>query len=140
MSGDGSTTVFWGDGETRFRISIGGFAELQEKINGRRAAAGLPGVGPSTLANAIRANDAWPDDVRDILRIGLVGAGMKPHEAHRKLVLYFDRRPPVESYLAAFAVLVGAFVGIADDDLKKKTTTAEPTSPSPSAAYTPTGP
>ena len=139
MSADGSTTLFWGDDETRFRLGIGEFRELQERVNARRAAAGLPGTGPSTLANAIRANDAWPDDVRDVLRIGLVGAGMKPAEAHRKLAQYFDRRPPAESYLAAFAVLVGAFLGVPGDELDvKKKTTPDPTSPSPSPGSTPT--
>jgi Phage tail tube protein, GTA-gp10 len=140
MSSDGTTTLFWGDDETSFRIGIGEFRELQERVNARRAAAGLPAVGPSTLANTIRANDAWPDDVRDVLRIGLVGAGMTPAEAHRKLVQYFDRRPPAESYLVAFAALVGAFLGVPGDeiDVKKKTPTPDPTNPSPSQSSTPT--
>ena len=113
---------------------------MQERVNARRAAANLPGVGPTTLANAIRTNNAWPDDVRDVLRIGLVGAGMPGGEAHLKLVQYFDRRPPADSYLVAFAVLVGAFLGVPGDeiDVKKKTTTPDPTGPSPSPASTPT--
>ena len=72
--------------------------------------------------------------MRDVLRVGLVGAGMPPAEAHRKLVQYFDRRPPAESYLVAFAALVGAFLGVPGDelDVKKKTPTSDPTNPSPS--------
>ena len=140
MSGDGSVTLFWGDDETAFRLGIGEFRELQERVNARRAAAGLPAVGPSTLANSIRGNDAWPDDVRDVLRIGLVGAGMAPAEAHRKLVQYFDRRPPADSYLVAFAVLVGAFLGVPGDelDIKKKTRRKRRTRPSPSQSSTET--
>jgi len=134
---DGSTTLFWGDEEHRFRIAIGEFRELQEKINGRRAASGLPAIGPTTLANSIRANDAWPDDVRDVLRIGLIGGGKKPHEAHQLLVQYFDRRPPADSYLVAFAVLVGAFLGAPDDEIIKKKT-MNPTSQSKSAGSTAT--
>jgi hypothetical protein len=128
----GTTTLFWGDGENTFRIGIGEFRELQERLTARRAAFGLPAIGPQTFANSIRARDAWPDDVRDVLRIGLVGAGMKPGEAHLKLAAYFDRRPPAESYLAAYQVFAGAFVGVPDDELKKKTT-PDPTNPSTSA-------
>lgn len=141
MSADGSTTLFWGDGDNNFRIAIGEFRELQERINARRSAVGLPAIGPTTLANAIRGNDAWPDDVRDVLRVGLVGGGMAPSEVHRKLAQYFDRRPPAESYLVAFTVLVSAFLGVPGDeiDLKKKTTTQpDPTSPSPFQGSTPT--
>jgi hypothetical protein len=141
MSADGVTTVFWGAGETAFRIGIGEFRELQERINGRRGAFGLAAIGPQTFANQIRANDAWPDDVRDVLRIGLIGAGMKPAEAHRQLVQYFDRGPRAESYLAAFAVFAGAFLGAPGDDmLKKKTTTPDPTHRSSTQNSTATAP
>lgn len=141
MSADGSLSVFWGDGETRFKIAIGEFRELQEKVNGRRAAMGLPGIGPQEFSNALRTNNAWPDDVRDVLRVGMVGGGMTPAAAHRKLVLYFDHRPPVESYQTAFAVFAAAFVGAPGDEmLKKKTATTDPTSLSPSPEFTATAP
>jgi hypothetical protein len=138
MSADGGATVFWGAGETAFRIGIGEFRELQERINGRRGAFGLPAIGPQTFANQIRTNDAWPDDVRDVLRIGLIGAGMKPAEAHRQLVQYFDRRPPADSYKAAFAVFVAAFLGVPGDEIIKKKTTVDPTVPSPTQNSTAT--
>lgn len=140
MSGDGSVTLFWGDEEHAFRLGIGEFRELQERVNARRAAQGLPAIGPSALGTDIRTNNAWPDDVRDILRIGLIGGGVKPADAHRLLIQYFDRRPPAENYLAAFAVLIGAFVGVPGDEIsiKKKTETMETTAPSPSPDSTPT--
>ena len=141
MSGDGSTTLFWGDGENKFRIGIGEFRELQERVCARRAAMGLPAIGPSTLGQEIRTNNAWPDDVRDVLRIGLIGGGMTPADAHRKLGQYFDRRPPAESYLAAFGVLMGAFVGVPGDEItskKKRKARPAPTAPSPSADSTQT--
>lgn len=142
MSADASVSLFFGDGEQRFRIAIGEFRELQEKVNGRRIEAGMPAIGPTTLANLLRANDAWPDDVRDVLRIGLVGGGMKPAEAHRLLVRHFDGKPPIEFYLTAFTVLMAAFVGVAGDEVqsKKKTMETAPTGPSSSPAYMPTAP
>ena len=93
MSADGSISLIWGDGEHVFRLAIGQFRELQEKVNGRRLALGGQMVGPMSLLNQLRANDAWPDDIRDVLRLGLIGGGMKPPEAHRMLVSYFDANP-----------------------------------------------
>lgn len=142
MSADASVELFFGDAEYKFRIGIGEFRELQEKVNSRRIAMGLSATGPTTLANALRANDAWPDDVRDVLRIALVGGGMKPNAAHRLLVRYFDDRPPMEFYLTAFTVLMAAFVGVKGDEIasKKKTETTMETVPSSSPIYTPTAP
>lgn len=141
MSTDGSIDWFFGDAMQKFRMGIGEFRELQEKINGRRHAVGFPVIGPKTLGALLRENDAWPDDVRDILRIGLVGAGMKPADAHRMLVLHFDQSPPAENYLIAYMVLISAFVGVPEDVKKKKTPKkrkTKATNPSTSPEYTAT--
>jgi hypothetical protein len=129
VSADGSVTLVWGDGETKFRFAIGQFRELQEKVNARRIAIGAAPVGPMSLLALLRAQDAWPDDVRDVLRIGLVGAGMPIKEAHRKLVSYFDSSPPFEHMLTGYAVLFAGLVGVPDEDKTdaKKKTTSTPT-------------
>jgi len=120
MSSDGGIALFWGDGEQTFRLGIGQFRELQEKINLRRLAIGAPIVGPMALVNALRANDAWPDDIRDVLRLGLVGGGKTPAEAHRLLAHYFDAVPPLENMRPAFVVLMAGLAGAPGDDAKKK--------------------
>jgi len=120
MSADGSITLVWGDGENKFRFAIGEFRELQEKINGRRVAIGAPMVGPMALLKLLRANDAWPDDIRDVLRIGLVGAGMPIKDAHRKLLTYFDAKPPLESVLVAHTVLLAGLAGAPGDEIESK--------------------
>lgn len=123
MSADGKVTLVWGDGENEFRFAIGQFRELQERVNARRQAIGAPIVGPMSLLNLLKTRDAWPDDVRDILRIGLVGAGMSLQDAQRKLVLYFDNRPLIENYRPAYTILAVGLVGDPNDqaDAKKKT-------------------
>lgn len=138
MSADGSVTLVWGDGENKFRYGIGQFRELQEKINQRRLAIGAPLVGPMSLINLLRARDAWPDDVRDVLRIGLTGAGMSIGDAHRKLVSYFDPAPPLEHMLPAYTVLLAGFVGVPEDQLSvKKKTTRKPRMRSTSRSSSP---
>ena len=49
MSADGSITLPWGDGDHVFRLAIGGFRELQEKVNGRRVAIGARDGGRSRV-------------------------------------------------------------------------------------------
>jgi hypothetical protein len=146
MSADGGITLFWGDDEHRFRLAIGEFRELQECVNLRRLKIGAGIVGPMSLLNSLRISDAWPDDVRDILRLGLVGGGMEPKGAHRLLRTYFDdvdRYPPLTHMRPAFLILTAGFTGpieARDDDAQKKsgkgTMSPDPTTPSTSDAST----
>ena len=126
MSADGSISLVWGDGEEHvFRFAIGQFRELQEKVNGRRIAIGAPMVGPMSLVRLLQANDAWPDDVRDIIRIGLLGGGMKQADVHRLMANHFDGTPPLEHMKPAFTVLLAGLAGAPGetDDAKKKPAT-----------------
>jgi hypothetical protein len=139
VSADGSAVLVWGDGPNKFRFAIGEFRELQERINERRIRIGAPVVGPMSLLATLRAKDAWPDDVRDVLRIGLVGGGMPIKDAHRRLVLYFDNKPPLEHMLTAYAALFAGLVGVPEEsgvDVKKKTQAPTQTSPSTSEEFT----
>jgi len=140
VSADGSISLIWGDGEHVFRLAIGQFRELQEKVNGRRLALGGQMVGPMSLLNQLRANDAWPDDIRDVLRLGLIGGGMKPPEAHRMLVNYFDATAPLEHMKPAFAVLLAGLAGSPGEssDAKKKTSPEAGTNQSTSGESTAT--
>jgi hypothetical protein len=144
MSSDGAIELVWGDGEQRFRLGIGQFRELQERVNGRRLAIGAPMVGPMSLANALRANDAWPDDVREVLRLGLIGGGMEPPAAHRAMVNYFDGKPVLPHMKPAFLVLFAGLAGPPDEVLaKKKSRRRRPTTrmrPSTSQGSTETAP
>jgi hypothetical protein len=139
MSGDGGLELFWGDDNQRFRLAIGQFRELQEKVNLRRIRIGAPMVGPMDLVRQLQANNAWPDDVRDVIRLGLVGGGMEPIAAHRLLVAYFDdvdRHPLLSHMKPAFTILLAGLTGpVEQADAKKKTkTSGEPTSDSPSTS------
>ena len=120
MSGDGSVELFFGDGPHRFRFAIGQFRELQEKVNARRVAIGAPVIGPGSLLQQLRENNVWPDDLRDILRLGLTGGGMSGPDAHRLLVNYFDEAPPQEHVTTAFVALFAGLVGVPDDEIASK--------------------
>ncbi len=129
MSSDASISLFWGDAEQSFRFGIGQFRELQDKVNTRRLAIGAPVVGPMALLNALRANDAWPDDIRDVLRLGLIGGGKSFSEAHRMMLRYFDDTPPLEHMRPAFVVLMAGLAGAPGDEAKKKPEAAGTSTP-----------
>lgn len=122
MSADGSVELVWADEPRKFRIAIGEFRSLQESINERRVEIGAEPAGPSTILTALRTNNAWPDDVRDVLKAGLVGGGLAYDKAQRLLVRHFDNKPLLAHTKTAFLVLLAALVGVPDDEPAKKKT------------------
>jgi hypothetical protein len=126
MSRDGSITLAWGDGEHRFRLAIGQLRELQEKCD----------AGPAEIAGRL-ADGRWRvNDVRETVRLGLIGGGMTPGDAHHRTVRYVDERPWLESLPAAQAVIMAALVGapeepVGKDQAAEAQTEAPEASPSP---------
>lgn len=133
MSRDGSLTIVWGDGEHRFRLAIGQLRELQEKTN----------AGPQEVLDRLSTRLWRVDDVRETLRLGLVGGGMPPGDAYRLVVRYVDGRPLMESVQPAQAVLIAALVGSPEEPVGKKAkaakapTEATTASPSPQSMAMP---
>jgi hypothetical protein len=130
MSRDGSISLTWGDGEHRFRLAIGQLRELQEKCD----------AGPAEIAGRL-ADGRWRvNDVRETVRLGLVGGGMAPGDAHKLTTRYVDERPWLESVPAAQAVLMAALVGVPEEPVGKdqaaEAETEAPTDASPSPLST----
>ncbi|MHC2578231.1 hypothetical protein ACVI1J_009679 [Bradyrhizobium diazoefficiens] len=117
--------LIWGSGLQSFKFGLGQFRALQENVNRRRLAIGAPPVGPMDLVEQLKAKNVWPDDLRDILRLGLIGGGMSPRDAHLEMAQSFDDTPPVEHVKPALSVLLAGLVGppseTVPDDGKKKT-------------------
>ena len=105
MSADATIELRWADGDHRFRLPLGQLRELQDKC----------GAGPLRIAHRLRGDDWLVDDVREPIRLGLIGAGMKPTEALTLVLRYVDARPLYESVLTALAVLSAALFGVPED-------------------------
>lgn len=101
MSRDASISFEWADGEHTFRLPIGQLRELQEKT----------GVGPLRLFQRLMEGSWMVDDAREIMRLGLIGGGMKPDEALRLVKRYVDARPLMEAQSPAMLVLGAALHG-----------------------------
>lgn len=74
------------------------------------------------------------DDIRETIRLGLIGAGMSPTDAFVAVSRYVDQtdtHPPVDNIGIAAAILIHALTGPKDDPLGKqppeKKTTMEAT-------------
>lgn len=134
MSRDGSISLDWGNDRHRFRLGIGELRELQEEINRPRAKIGAPLVGPGTLWRSLQSYDAWKDEVREVIRLGLIGGGMKPLDALGLVRRYVDERPLVESSIHATAILGAALFGPPDEALEGKEEAAETTKTTGSAS------
>lgn len=127
MSRDGSTTFFYGDAEHRFVLTIGGLQELEEKCN----------AGGEEILLRILSRRQRTLELREILRLGLIGGGMAPAEVNVLLGRYFDppERPKLEAKEPAARILSAALQGAPDEPLGK----AEPAGENATATATPAG-
>lgn len=116
MSGHGNVTFDWGDGTYTFRLGLKEVRELQEnpRIN----------LGPLALFRRIE-NDQWLiDDLREVIRLGLIGGGVKPDKATKLIYRYFDDFPPIDHKIPAMTILSAFLIGDPADPVGK-TTAAE---------------
>jgi hypothetical protein len=111
MAVNGEIELQWGDGEHKFNIAkLKCILELEEKC----------GVGVAEIYQRISTGKWKFNDIRETLRLGLIGAGMMPDKALRLINRYCDDRPWTESLLTAQAVLIAAMVGVPGDEFAKK--------------------
>jgi hypothetical protein len=111
VSADGSARVETAfGGETRvFRLGIDELRLLQAKT----------GYGPERLFTRLATGDWFVDDIRETIKLGLEGAGMKPADAHVLVVRYVEKRPLSESIPVAMTALAAALRGPEDDPAGK---------------------
>lgn len=95
---DARHTMVFGDGEYAFRLAIAQLLELQE----------LTKSGPLELYDRLRGRDWRVQDIREPIRLGLIGAGMAPTDAVRLVQRYVEQRPLLESVPVAAIVVMRA--------------------------------
>lgn len=124
MSANGSITFDWADGEHTFRLAIGHLRELQDKTD----------CGPMQVFDRLSSKSWRVDDVREVIRLGLIGGGMKPLDALVLTKRYVDEQGInlVENALAAQNILLAALVGVRDDQVGAQKKTPQVVQPSDS--------
>lgn len=110
MSRDASVTLTWGDGDYAFRLAWGQLSELQEKCD----------AGPFVILERLTEGRWKVQDISNVIRLGLIGGGMKPVEALKLVRSYVEDRPPMENLMFAQAILAAGVMGAPDEDAVKK--------------------
>lgn len=131
---NGRIELEFADGTYGFRLAIGELEELQEKT----------GVGPYALLRRLLANDWKVDDVRQTIRLGLIGDGLDPIKSKKLVERYVDQRSDwLNNAMIAQAIVSAALVGAPEEEPGKSVEPeAEtealnfPTDALPSASFT----
>jgi hypothetical protein len=122
MSRAADVTFDWADGTYRFRLPYGQLAELQERT----------GCGPQLLLQRV-VDGAWKvDDLRETIRLGLIGGGLEPVKALALVRRYVEERPLLESVTPARLILSAALFGVEGEEWPGKDAPGEDRSADPS--------
>jgi len=112
---NGSVELDFGDGTYSFRLGWGDLQKLQEACD----------AGPFAIFNRLGDMSFKVQDIREILRLGLIGGGQEPAKALQLVREYVEERPMLENVPIAQAVLGAALVGAPEEETEKKPHAAE---------------
>lgn len=99
----------WGGEDRAFQLQIGQQRELQR----------LCDAGPPVILSRLAGASYRLEDVREPIRLGLIGGGMTPVEAEALVRVYVDVRPLMENTLVAQAIVMAVVVGVEEEPGEK---------------------
>lgn len=108
MSRNGDIELPWPDQERTFRLGIGELRALQEKCN----------KGPMEILADLQSGRWRVDDIIQPIRLGLVGGGMKLHDAVQLIDAEIQPGRLGECAIIAVAILQAAITGPPDEQIK----------------------
>lgn len=110
MAANGHVTLAWGDGDHDFNLAkIAHVLELEDKC----------GCGVREVLTRIIERRWYVQDIREVIRLSLIGGGKTPVEALVLVKRYFDERPWEESVTTAQTILLASIVGVPGDEVGK---------------------
>lgn len=90
-------SIDWADGTYTFRLTVLGTIELEQKCD----------AAFTVINQRLTSGTYKVADVRETIRLGLIGGGLKPEAALKLVRRYVDDRPLIESWIVARTVLAG---------------------------------
>lgn len=115
----------WGDDEHEFRLKVAQILELEN----------VCGIGIYAIARRLVERQWHFNDVRETVRLGLIGGGLTPKAALALVRTYIDERPLSESYGIALRILERVLDP--PDEVKKNSKPADESDRSKSASAGP---
>lgn len=110
MSRHAEVTLDWADGTYPFRLGLGEIEELETKFD----------RSIFVIAAALGERVAKSTEISEVLRVGLIGAGMVPTDALAKIRRYVDERPLEENRDTAYAVALAGLLRVHGDEVDKE--------------------
>jgi hypothetical protein len=116
MSRDASVLLTFPDGEEyNFRLAWGQLIKLQEARN----------AGPFVIYMRLHDQTWMVEDIREVIRLGLIGGGMDPVKAKKLILEYIESTVPLASLPLAQRIMLEAVVGPEDEEeIEKKSMAA----------------
>jgi hypothetical protein len=112
VSAPATRSIIWAHGEDQFCLSkVGLILDLEEKCK----------AGLMSIMTRI-TNSQWGlNDIRETIRLGLIGGGMAPDKAMSAVRNHVDDNPKglAQSVMVAYAILEAVLVGVPDDPVGK---------------------
>lgn len=111
MSANGTRTIIWAGGEDQFCLAkVGLILDLEAKCD----------AGIATIMTRLGSGTWRLNDVRETIRLGLIGGGMAPDAAMRVVRNHVDDEPLTSSVLLAYTIIEAVMVGVPDDPVGKQ--------------------
>lgn len=129
MSAPGTRTIIWANGEDQFCLSkVGLILDLKSKCN----------AGIAVILKRIAEKDFYLSDIRETIRLGLIGGGKSPEAAMAAVKHHVDLNAHglAPSVMVAYAVLEAVLIGVPEDPLGKAGPVADQTTAGNSSSTT----
>ncbi|WWT40013.1 hypothetical protein [Nostoc phage Nsp-JY10] len=116
MSRDGSCEVPFNGRKTYFRLAWRELMKIQEACD----------AGPYVVLDRLLSGRWKLQDISEVIKWGLIGAGVDTQVALDLVASEVEKRPPLESLVIAQRVLGAGVVGTPEEDVGKKSEAASP--------------
>ena len=118
MSRHAAIELDWADGNYTFRLGLKELEELEEKCD-----LGVFQIYQKLHPAGMR--DFRSKHLSEVIRLGLLGGGMKPVECFTLVRRYLDERPIEENRDAAFAIVGAALARVHGGELERRAEAGE---------------
>jgi len=114
MSRDGSCEVVFNGKKTMFKLTWRELMKIQEACD----------AGPYVVLDRLVSGRWRLQDISEVIKWGLIGAGMPQAEALKLVETEVQGRPPLENLVIAQTVLGAGVVGAPEEEVGKKSEAA----------------
>ncbi len=111
MSANGTRTIIWAGGEDVFCLAkVGLILDLEDKCK----------AGIGVIAARLESGAYYLNDIRETIRLGLIGGGKTPDQAMAAVKNHVDGSALAHCQLVAYEIVKAVVFGVPDDPVGRK--------------------